>query len=385
MLALSGALDSLTAHGALDSLTAHETPDSMTAPTRPLWRAWSWRTGSDSLVARERPYNSRFTLDFAQGGVALEPVEGVGEGLQALLSDQLGNELILFQFSNTATSFDDILGRFNLGVSYFNLSRRINYGGSVFHFAGDFLDEKGFRYFERRVGGAVTISHPFSKYSRMESSLGLLYSDREADSFRPGRQALLAANYISYVYDNSLWFPTGPMDGLRYRVTLGLNTSLDRVEVENVSGVIDVRRYFRTSLRTAYAVRVQGRISEGSLPQRFVLGGSWSFRGYPRRSLVGTRSLLLNQEWRFPLLEGVALGLPIGVLTLPAVQGALFLDMGQAWEEGEVPEDVRGSFGLGFRSSLGGFLVLRLDVARLTDFNRVEPRTEVDFFVGFNY
>jgi hypothetical protein len=35
--------------------------------------------------------------------------------------------------------------------------------------------------------------------------------------------------------------------------------------------------------------------------------------------------------------------------------------------------------------SLAGLIVLRLDVARLTDFERVFPGTEVDFFVGYNY
>jgi hypothetical protein len=359
--------------------------DSLGIGPQPLRPAWKWTSASDSVIARERPYRSHFTLDFAQGGVALEPVQGTGEGLQALLSDQLGNQLFLFQLSNTATSFDDFLGRFNIGASYFNLEHRINYGGSVFHFAGDFLDERGFRYFERRVGAAATIAYPFSRYARVESSMGLLYSDRESDSFRPARQAALATNYISYIYDNSLWLPTGPIDGFRWRVTLGLNTSLDKVEVENVSGVVDVRRYFRTGLRTAYAVRLQGRLSEGSLPQRFVLGGSWSFRGYPRRSLVGTRSVLLNQEWRFPLLEGVALGLPVGTVVLPPVQGALFLDAAQAWEEDEVPDTVEGSFGLGFRMSLGGFLVLRLDLARQTDFRSIDRDTKVDFFVGYNY
>jgi outer membrane protein assembly factor BamA len=340
---------------------------------------------TDTLEAKERPYHSHFTLDFAQGGVALEPVQGVGEGVQALLSDQLGNEQILFQFSNTATSFDDILGRFNVGASYFNLRRRINYGGSVFHFAGDFLDEAGFRYFERRMGAAATISYPYTKFSRVESSFGILYSDREADTFRPGRKAFLATNYLSYIFDNTLWFPTGPMDGHRFRVTLGLNTGLDKVEVENISALVDVRRYFRTGLRTCYAVRLQGNVSEGTLPQRFVLGGSWSFRGYPRRSLVGTRSLLLNQEMRFPLLEGVAVGFPFGTIGLPSVQGALFLDAAQAWEEGESPDEVLGSFGLGLRTNLGGFLVLRLDFAKRTDFETIKPKTDVDFFVGFNY
>ena len=360
-------------------------PDTSMEASVPLSPAWTWKAGTDTLIARETKYKSHYTLDFAQGGVALEPVQGVGEGLQLLLSDQLGDQLIFFNLSNTATSFGDLLGRFNVGVSYLNQRRRIHRGFSAFHLAGDFLDERGYQYFERRVGGTFTAVYPYSRFSRIEAALGMVYSNRSADSFRPARTAPLAVNYLSYVYDNALWFATGPMDGTSYRLTVGLNTNLEKVEIENVSLALDLRKYFRTSLRTAYAARLLGRVSEGTLPQRFVLGGSWSFRGYPERSLVGTRSLLLNQEWRFPLLSGGILGLPIGALGLPPVQGAAFFDVGQAWEEGHRPHDLLGSFGLGFRMSLGGLVVLRLDVSKLTDFRRVFPGTEVDFFVGYNY
>jgi hypothetical protein len=349
------------------------------------WPGWTWRGGADSLVARESPYRSRFTLDLAQGGISVEPSAGSAEGLQALFSDQLGDRLIFVQVANTAQEFGDLVSRFNLGVTYFNMKRRFNYGISAYHFAGDFLDELGHWYFERRAGASVIGSYPYSRYTRIESTLGLLHSDREADSFRPGRTAALVQNTLSYVHDTSLWFDTGPIDGMRTNLTVGLHTNVKRVEVENVFALVDLRRYFRTGLRTAYAVRAQARISEGSLPQRFLLGGSWSFRGYPRRGLVGTRALLLNQEWRFPLLDGIVLGLPFGAIGLPGVQGALFLDAGQAWEEGQRVDDVLGSFGLGFRTNLAGFLVLRLDLAKRTDFTRVWPRTEVDFFVGYNY
>ena len=352
---------------------------------RPGWPGWRWRGGADSLVARERPYRSRFTLDIAQGGIAVEPSVGSAEGLQALFSDQLGDRLVFLQVANTAQEMGDLVSRFNLGATYFSLKRRLNYGGSVYHFAGDFLDELGRRTFERRAGVSAIGSYPFSRYTRLESSLGLLYSDRDADSFRPARRAVLALNTLSFVHDTSLWFSTGPIDGMRANLTVGLNTNLERVEIENGFVLADLRRYFRTGLRTAYAVRLQGRISEGSLPQRFLLGGSWSLRGYPRRGLVGTRAVLLNQEWRFPLLDGILLGLPIGAVGLPPVQGAFFLDAAQAWEEGEQVDEVLGSFGLGLRTNIAGFLVLRLDLAKRTDFQRVRPRTEVDFFVGYNY
>ena len=100
------------------------------------------------------------------------------------------------------------------------------------------------------------------------------------------------------------------------------------------------------------------------------------------RSIAGARAL---PALVIVVLTGAAFGLPVGTLGFPSVQGAVFLDVGQAWEEGRTPDRMLGSFGLGFRSNLGGFLVLRLDLSRRTDFNWVSDYTDVDFFVGFNY
>ncbi|TPW09296.1 MAG: WD40 domain protein beta propeller, partial [bacterium] len=156
--------------------------------------------------------------------------------------------------------------------------------------------------------------------------------------------------------------------------------------IENTALLIDWRNYYRLGLRTAYAIRFQGRVSDGSGAQRFTLGGSYSLRGFPRRALYGTRSLLLNQEVRFPLLDGVVLGFPFGRVGLPGVQGAIFGDVGQAWEESEgfFPNPY-GSFGFGLRSSFGGFLILRLDIVRTTNFEVVSRDTDVIFFIGTNY
>lgn len=344
---------------------------------------WAPQAGADRPPAREVPYRSRFSLDVAQGGVAYDPGFGAGEGLQALLTDQLGDRAFFLQLSNTAETSSDILSRFNVGLTYFNLSRRFNYGIGAYHFAGDFLDELDRRFFERRVGVELVGSYPFSKFDRIESSLYLYDSDRSEDSFNPARRAVVAANYLSVVHDNSLWLSTGPIDGNRCNFTAGITTDLGRARLENVAFIADIRHYHRIGLRTAYAVRLQGKISEGTNQQRFVLGGSYSLRGFPRRSLFGTRSLLWNNELRFPLLEGVVLGFPFGNVGLPGVQGAVLADVGNAWDRG-FPTPY-GAFGIGFRSSLLGFLVLRLDLTRTTDFETVSRDTHADFFFGYNY
>src|SRR5690606_40061151 len=63
----------------------------------------------------------------------------------------------------------------------------------------------------------------------------------------------------------------------------------------------DYRRYYRTSLRSAYALRVYGFFSNGAIPARTALGGSHRLRGYPRHSLAASCAVLLNQECRFTL------------------------------------------------------------------------------------
>ncbi len=349
-----------------------------------LHPAWTWNVGSDTLIARQKDYRTHFTFDLAAGGFAFDPSQGVGQGLQVMLSDQLGDKVILGTIGNTAQDFGTILSRFNAGVTYWDQRRRLDTGFSAFHFAGDFYDEVGFTYFERRVGGTFNASYPFSRFSRVTLYSGFMYSERGPDSFRPGREGWLAVNYVSFVKDNTLWNGTGPIDGGRYLFAIGANADIQTVQVENVQGVLDLRRYFRLGRRSTYAVRLQALAAEGPLAQRFAMGGSWSFRGYPRRAFVGTRSLLLNQEVRFPLLNGVVLGLPMGPFGLPQIQGALFFDVGQAWTRTYTPPNVLGSYGVSFRTGLG-FLVLRLDVSKLTDFHRTLPGTDVDFFVGFNY
>jgi hemolysin activation/secretion protein len=126
------------------------------------------------------------------------------------------------------------------------------------------------------------------------------------------------------------------------------------------------------------------------------LGGPHRLRGYPRFSLAGSRVWLVNQEWRFPILNGLGLAFPFGELRLPGIQGALFSDIGSSWlETEERAQGTWGNYGVGFRTSLGPPLVLRLDVGRRFKFGATPPvsfgsnerfsSTFVDFFFGFNY
>jgi hypothetical protein len=391
---------------------------------------WEWTDLEAASVAgvKGQAYTTwqGLSVDFAGGDAVVAPGVGSAQGIQLLATDMLGDH-ILFAGVNAVqgSSFNDVVDNFSGQLLYLNLSRRLNFGGGIYRFKGRYRDASLNVYDETSYGGFFMASYPFSKFHRIELQLGLERSDRNDvdDIYELGlsntstredlrdltRKGFLTSNYISYVKDNTLWLPTGPIDGERYNFTAGLVTCFACTSPSQVTGralhqgasaenyvlTADYRRYFRTSLLTAYAVRAYGFFSDGAIPGRAVLGGPSRLRGYPRFSLAGSRVWLVNQEWRFPILHGVALAFPFGQIRLPGVQGALFGDIGSSWVEDQEPISPWGSYGLGLRMSLGSPLVLRLDVGRRFKTGGAPPvifsggekfdHTFVDFFFGFNY
>jgi hemolysin activation/secretion protein len=306
------------------------------------------------------------------------------QGLQAAFSDMMGNHMIFVGVGNGTLSTTDFLRNFSASVSYVNLSRRLNYGLSVFHFGGDFYDELGYPYYQRRAGIGALLRYPMNRYERIETNLSVAYDETNHPTTGFNRRGMIGTHSVSYIRDTSLWMSTGPIDGQRFNLTAGLTLNLQHGEAENTALMLDWRRYMRLGMLTSYAVRVQGRWSEGQDPEIFLLGGSLSLRCWPDQAFAGTRTVMLNQELRVPLVRGLVLGLPFGNMELPGVQGAMFLDAGSAWYRGWSPPWI-GSYGFGFRMGLGGYLVLRLDVGWRTDFERFHGDTHTDFFLGWNY
>ncbi len=141
---------------AADSLVDPFTLTTEEAPT-----PWRWEDTLARSTQTPAPYEPRYGLDLVQGGIAVEPTENVGEGLQGAVSDLLGNRLFYFQLGNTAQSTNEILSRMNGGAWFINLQHRWNYGMGVFHTAGDYQDAIGDQYFERRAGVSLLASYPF--------------------------------------------------------------------------------------------------------------------------------------------------------------------------------------------------------------------------------
>jgi outer membrane protein assembly factor BamA len=185
------------------------------------------------------------------------------------------------------------------------------------------------------------------------------------------------------VFDNSLWDVSGPIEGRRYNLTLGVTSSIGDMSNFNRTAMADIRHYFRLGMNSAFANRMFAYTSTGKEPQRIYLGGSWSFRGYARNAFYNRNILFSSTELRFPLIDVLHVGFPIGGLGFRGIRGALFFDAGSAWDDNF--DQFLGSFGGGFRVSLGYVVLLRFDFSRRTDFEAISSNTDFDFFFGWNF
>jgi len=206
---------------------------------------------------------------------------------------------------------------------------------------------------------------------------------------------------VALVHDNTLFGWVGPFAGARSR--LQISPSFGNWQF--TEGLADVRRYFFARPFTfAFRGLVYGRRGRDAdlFPQ--FLGSTELIRGYTAGSLlnnecvtadststgptgcpaldqlIGSSIGVFNAELRFPLTRSVVLGfLPVG---LPPIEGALFYDVGLAWNNGSQvrlrqsacsnpdPEVCRvplKSWGGSIRMNFLGFVVLRFDYTKPLD------------------
>jgi hemolysin activation/secretion protein len=128
---------------------------------------------------------------------------------------------------------------------------------------------------------------------------------------------------------------------------------------------------------------VQYQASFGHDAQRFYLGGRTALRGYDRRSLQGLRTLLLQQEFRMPLVRGLTFAVPT-TWEFPTISAAAFADYGMGWESDR--EEQLGSVGTGVFVGGGYYPVIRWNFTWTTrDFRQFSHRPRTQFLVGFNF
>jgi hypothetical protein len=370
---------------------------------------WNWPTidTAGSLAVRREPYQRKLTLDFAAGEAAVIPGVGGLQGAQFFLSDLLNDQVVLVGFATyQGRRLGNIFDNINLSGVYINQSRRLNWGLGAFRTNVSSYAEPGVvSYREKSVGAIGVLRYPFDRFRRIQAEAVFEHSERTDFDFPDGspvptgdgftRKGWIASNFLSYVQDNSLWVPSGPIDGGRFRLTAGVSSDFSNSRFDSYLVNLDVRRYLRLGSRSAFAVRANGWYSGGDRPRRINIGGSLGLRGYPPWGrIVGSRAFLINQEVRFPLLSYLTFGTPLGAVTFPELQGAFFFDVGKAWFREPSDRALLGSYGGSLRWALAPFLVLRMDIGRRFtdgDFDSYpldadqRDKSFVSFFFGYNY
>ncbi|HEY8195391.1 MAG TPA: hypothetical protein VIG04_00325 [Gemmatimonadales bacterium] len=363
---------------------------------------WSWGTPGDTAAGAKsgEPYRRRMTLDFAAGDAVFIPGYGGAQGISFLMSDLLGDNLIFGSIGSfQGRQLGSVFANISASAVYLNRHRRLNWGMGAFRTRSrNFEGDQVVAYTEIAMGGLALLRYPLSRFSRIEGTAVLEHSDRVDFTLQvdePRRVGWLASHYLSYVHDNSLWIPSGPIDGTRLTFTAGLTSDFTNSRFDSYLLSGDWRRYFRTGRRSTYAVRTLGFYSGGDRPKRINIGGTLGLRGYPEfGNILGSHAFMVNQELRFPILTHFTLGTPFGDIDFPEVQGGLFVDVGKATFPTGIDRALLGSYGLSFRLALAQLLVLRLDLGRrFTDdhyrgysLNAQQRQTGfLSFFFGYNY
>ncbi|MEW5796364.1 MAG: hypothetical protein AB1772_08370 [Candidatus Zixiibacteriota bacterium] len=345
--------------------------------------AWAPRQIDRGVSKSTVKYETDYSFDIAQSTIAYDPIYGSAGGLQASFSDILGNHAYYFLLTNTAETKDDLLESFNLGVTYVNRAHRLNWGTGLFHLYDEYYDRKDLYYFRRQAGALGFFSYPVSKFSRFDLTSFVRYDKKDRRFGLEDREGFLVSSFVSWVYDNSIWDISGPIEGRRYNLSAGISQSLTHGRAWNRIALADIRHYLRLGANSAIAQRLFGFTSGGLEPQRIYFGGSWTFRGFDRREFYTRKVIFASHELRFPLIDDLLIGLPFGDIGFRGIRGALFFDLGSAWDDDF--DELLGSYGFGFRVNLGYVVLLRFDFARTTDFETTSPGFDFDFFFGWNF
>ncbi len=379
----------------------------------------------DTARFRDLPYDGRFRPEYvSRPSIGYAPDNygrNIFGGATVVLGDMLGDHRVAL-----SGEINGRLSEARLYLGYTNLAHRWQYttgfAQSPFYFlTGDSVVSPGnpgsssaehqeiTTYVARQIY-ALT-AYPLDRFARFEFGGGFNNIDRERwfisrsvnngisvspfqfDSTRRDRSLNYVDAQFAYVFDNSLYTPTGPIAGQRYRLQVTpVVGSYDWVEY-----LADYRRYdpiifnYLTVATRLYANIAVGR-DETAFPK--YIARSDFVRGYDRNNqfyascpvvganpsncsalqLLGSRVMVANAELRFPLIRKIDLGvLPV---SLPPLDGLVFYDEGLAWSRGQTVYGTRPgnydltrqryplrSYGVGLRLNLFNYALVSWDYA----------------------
>ncbi|MCK5832243.1 hypothetical protein KAH81_01085 [bacterium] len=351
---------------------------------KPWTKQWKPRQLAKTTARDKIGYDTKFSFDIAQGTISTSTSMESGGGIEGMFSDMLGDKQLYFMVYDQGHSLKDLLENLNIVTIFYDESDRPILGFGAYHYYNEGFNIYDWSFSEENTGILGSISYPFNRFMRADATAYLEYSKKtHFFEVEPDREGAYSTLNLSLIRDNAHWGITGPLEGFRGNTTVGATLRLNNGEISSHLASADLRYYLRLTKRSALATRLVGRTSGGPEPQRFWMGGTWDFRGYPFYSFYGRNLVFASTELRFPLIEQFRMRFPFLDINLRGINGAIFLDLGQTWEN-EWLEPL-GSTGIGLKMNLGNITCLRFDVAWRTDFHEGLEKPYYDIFFGWDF
>jgi len=375
-------------------------------------------------------YKVELTPDLIYGGVGYSQFYGTQGMTTVMLSDVLGNHRLDIGLG--------LYGDFrnaDYALTYYYLPHKLDLGVGLYHNAYYYYSDYTGYVRDRNYGVSLLLSNPFNRYERLSygvTAMGINRSYMEISDdivdqliklgYLSARDRFFVMNNLTYTRDTSVWGNTGPVNGTGMAFGITYSPGIGKTGIDFATVRLDYRRYMRLMRNYTFAARLATGFSEGRNKQKFFLGGlpNWlnydffngirvehiediyfaSFempmRGADYYALEGNRFAMVNLEFRFPLIHQAIIGFPLPI-ALGHIGGALFTDMGMAWDKGESikpvvkapnglfkARDMFASIGFGVRMNIG-FALLRYDLAWPTNFYNTSKSPRALWSLGADF
>ena len=374
------------------------------------------------------PYQSRFSADNLVTSAVIDPMRGFGIAIERQMNDMLENYRLI---AGLMTSVDLRNGDFWAEGQYLphfiDFSVRFDRHGIRWE---PFSNSTTFKYSLNKieVGASLPINDrarfsvkPFGAFAR-SADLGAPNGVPITPPTAVPMNNFYAGVKTELVYDNSINMGMNIIEGTRGKLTFTHYQGLNDANNSFGQVAIDVRHYQKIYKEITFAIRGFAGSFFGRSPKEYLLGGmdNWAFnetqygghtvtgeqnplgvttmnqdilfveyvtnlRGFDYATLFGNNALLLNAEFRLPLIRALSDG-PISSNFFKNLQLIAFYDIGTSWsgkppftdgtsvsveqyKSGPFQIDVKNylnpwlySYGVGMRSVMLGYY-MKVDVA----------------------
>ncbi len=325
------------------------------------------------------PYESKFTANSLVTSFVIDPLRGLGFLLETQMNDMLENYRF---YGGLMSSIDlrngDVYAEFQYLPHFIDFSARFDRkgirwepysDGNIYHYTSDKLELGAAFPITDRLRVAIK---PFGLFARSVNQGTSSFpinppSETPVNNFYAGIKTEL-------VYDNSVSTGLNLIEGTRGKLIFNHYQGINNADNSFSQVSLDIRHYQKIYREIVFAVRGFGGSFFGRSPKQYLLGGmdNWAFnktnysgrdsegnentlgtrlenqdilfaefatnlRGFPYSTLFGNTVLLMNAEFRLPLIRAFS-NSPISSNFFRNMQLIAFYDIGTSWS-GKPPFD----------------------------------------------